>query len=446
MGLPGPSGPQGYGRNASSAAATGEVGLSWSTSLLINKTYGGTEEDYGHSAQPVSDGGYIIVGDTASYGAGNRDAWLIKTDSLGNLEWNKTFGGSELDDGYSVQQTSDWGYIIAGATMTLGGGLSDAWLIKTDSSGNEEWNRTFGGSERDYGMSVQQTSDNGYVIAGTAESYGAGNKDVWLIKTDSLGNEEWNRTFGGSEWELGLVVQQTSDDGYVVTAGTRSYGEGNSDAWLIKTDSLGNEEWNKTFGGTEGDYGMSVQQTSDDGFIMTGRTYYSEASAWDLWLIKTDSLGNGEWNRTFGGAGRDEGQTAQQTSDSGYIIAGATSSYGAGEMDMWLIKTDNSGNEEWNKTFGGSRWDVSSMHWFGHAVHEISDDEYTVVGSTKSYGAGDSDIWLIKFDASGSVDSIPLPIDTGSGQDTYSIGPPNCIARISAEPATSPPSSLRKFP
>jgi hypothetical protein len=283
-------------------------------------------------------------------------------------------------------------------------------------------------------------------VAGTTESYGVGDKDVWLIKTNSLGNEDWNRTFGGSKWELGLVVQQTSDDGYVVTAGTRSYGAGNSDVWLIKTNSLGNEEWNRTFGGTEGDYGMSVQQTSDDGFIMTGRTNYSEASVGDLWLIKTDNLGNEEWNRTFGGAGRDEGQTAQQTSDSGYIIAGATNSYGAGEMDMWLIKTDGSGNEEWNKTFGGGRWDVSSMHWFGHAVHEIADDEYILVGSTESYGAGDSDIWLIRFDASGSIDSIPLPIDTGSGQDTYSIGPPNCIARISAESATSPPSSLRKFP
>ena len=184
--------------------------------------------------QLTSDGGYIIAGYTSSYGAGGYDLWLVKTDASGTENWNKTFGGTSHDLGNSVQQTSDGGYVITGETDSYGAGSRDLWLVKIDASGTENWNKTFGGTGGDFGYSVQQTSDGGYVIAGQTNSYGAGSFYIWLVKTDASGTENWNKIFGGTGWDDASSVQQTSDGGYVITGSTTSYGAGGYDLWLVK--------------------------------------------------------------------------------------------------------------------------------------------------------------------------------------------------------------------
>jgi len=359
---------------------------------LWTKTFGGSLHDDAISVQQTSDGGYIVVGSTNSYGAGSFDVYLIKTDASGNETWSQTFGGSNMDWGESVQQTSDGGYIITGWTESYGAGWADVYLIKTDSGGNQQWYQTFGGSGDEFGFSVQQTSDGGYIVTGYTSSYGAGYYDVYLIKTDAGGNELWSQTFGGSYYDFGNSVQQTDDGGYIIAGWTSSYGAGSYDVYLFKTDAGGNELWSQTFGGSSDDRGYSVQQTSDSGYIIAG-CGITEGVGYGVYLIKTDALGNQQWSQTLGGISGDYGRSVQQTSDGGYIIAGFTSSYGAGGSDVYLVKTDASGNQQWYQTFGGSDWDG------GYSVQQTSDGGYIIAGSTSSYGAGSKDVWLIRLEA-----------------------------------------------
>jgi hypothetical protein len=380
------------------------------------KTFGGEYDDSGLSVQQTADGGYIIAGYTYSFGAGSADVWLIKTDGTGNNIWNMTFGGTDYDFGTSVQQTSDDGYIITGSTGLFGVGYSDVLLIKTDNNGNEKWKRTFGGTSFDDGMFVQQTTDGGYIITGYTYSFGADEytDDVWLIKTDDNGNEVWNKTLGGLEADVGCWVQQTTDEGYIITGYTESYGAGDSDIWLIKTDATGDKIWDKTFGGINFDQGSSVQQTSDGGYIITGTTESYGAGGFDVWLIKTNINGNEEWNRSFGGTDYDFGASVQQTTDGGYIITGSTVSFNA--SDIYLIKTDGNGDTVWERTFGGIESDI------GIKVKQTSEGGYIITGETQSYGAGSYDVWLIKTDEDGLVSNPPdIPTITGETNGAIQI-------------------------
>jgi outer membrane protein assembly factor BamB len=360
---------------------------------IWSKAFGGTEHDNGKSVRQTTEGGYIIAGSTNSFGVGEFDVYLLKTDADGQEEWSKTFGGSSWDEGNSVEQTSDGGYIVAGSKD------SDVYLLKTDTNGNELWSKTFGGIEDDSGNSVQQTSDGGYIIVGSTKSFGAGGSDVYVLKTDADGDELWSSTFGGMYGDSGNSVQQTADGGYIVIGGVEDdfdeLGGLETRAHLIKTDSSGNELWSETFEETGEPGGDSVQQTVDGGYIISGRVTPIEAIG-VVYLIKTNSEGNQLWRKTFdrppthtggiyGGMGRDR-FSVRQTADGGYILAGFAG----------IIKTDADGTELWRKYL--------VRDWTGYAVQETSDGGYIIFGrgliKTDSDG---NEIWRKAFYGYGYV-------------------------------------------
>ncbi len=358
---------------------------------LWSRTYGGSVFDYCHSVQQTADGGYFLGGYTESFRRGAVGFWLVKTDTSGTEEWSRTFGGSSYNRCYSVQLTTDGGYILTGKTSSFGAGRYDFWLVRADANGDSLWSRTFGGTSDEECYSVQQTTDGGHILGGWTESYGAGGKDFWLVKTDANGDSLWSRTFGGSNYDGCQSVQQTTDGGYILGGYTDSYGAGSWDFWLVKTDVSGIEEWSRTFGGSSGDGCMSVQQTTDGGYILGGLTQSYGVGSNDFWLVRADANGDTLWTRTFGGSGMDGCNSVQQTTDGGYILGGLTQSYGAGSSDFWLVKTDASGTEEWSRTFGGSGEDEC------YSVQQTSGGGYILGGHTRSFGAGGWDFWLVKM-------------------------------------------------
>jgi len=266
-----------------------------------NRTYGGSSDDVGTYGQQTKDGGYIITGYTSSYGADapfswlikvqhRGDLWLIKTDAKGHKEWDRTYGGLGKDLGFFVQQTKDEGYIIVGGKKSFWiVGNYDLWVIKTDANGSVLWDRTFGGSGEDLGFSVQQTNDDGYIIAGYT-SFTNGKK-AWIIKIDSQGNKQLDMATGRADSEA-ASIGLTKDGGYIIAGYTPSSGSGKEDVWLIKTNSKLHWDWLKTFGGPSRDLGLSVQETEDGGYIIAGLTESFGAGKGDVWLIKTDSKGD----------------------------------------------------------------------------------------------------------------------------------------------------------
>ena len=374
--------------------------------ITFERTYGGTQNDYGFSVKETQDGGYIIAGITWSFGAGSADVYLIKTDSVGDIVWTKTYGGTSEDCGLSVQETQDGGYIITGKTESFGSGSSDVYLIKTDGAGAIVWTKTYGNIDEDIGWSVQETQDGGYIIAGWTTSFGGVYGDFWLIKTNAVGNTVWTKTYGGTGWDEGHSVQETQDGGYIIAGSTESFGAGSADVYLIKTDAAGNTVWTNTFGGTDDDGGFSVQETQNGGYIIAGTTFSFGAGSGDVYLIKTDAAGAAIWTKTYGGTDNEGGSSVQETQDGGYIIAGGPWPFGTGSGDVYLIKTDAAGATVWTKTYGGTDDDG------GWSVQETKDGGYIIAGVTRSFGAGWYDVYLIKTDSLGNTE---VGIEEGEG-------------------------------
>jgi len=389
-----------------SAYAVDRLTTLGSSSQEWNKTF--AEPSMYSPVIQTQDGGYAIAGYTGVFP--NYDAWLAKLDSTGDLQWSRTYGGSDDDEAYSLVQTSDGGYALAGYTNSFGAGGSDFWLIKTDSQGNMKWMQTYGGTNYDSAWSIRETSDGGYVLAGETRP-GAGWSDYLLVKTNSNGNMLWSKTYGGTKSDSAFCVVQASDGGYAVVGYTLSYGAGGADFWLVKTDASGNKLWAKTYGGSSGDYAYSLVQASDAGYTLTGYTYSFGAGNADFWLVKTDSAGNMQWSKTYGGTNNDYSRSIVKTSDNCYVIVGYTYSFGVGGTDYWLVKTDASGNLQWDETYGGTNYDSA------YAVIATSDGGYALSGRSGSYP------WLVKVSPAAS--KIRVPMDYLTIQKAINIASPS---------------------
>jgi len=364
---------------------------------LWTQHFGDVSSEEARDVIQVADGGFVMTGYTRSYGAGSYDIWIVKADADGTFLWRKEYGGTSGESGRSIFLTGDGGYIIGGNTSSWGAGQTDLFLLKTnatgDTTGGVGWLQTYGGAFWDEGRTAVQTSDGGYALVGFVQPQRDGDYDVTLIKTDASGTVQWQQTYTGIQDEKGYDLIQTSDGGYALLGYTESYGAGAKDLYLIKTNATGDSVWAQTYGGPSDDEGKSLVQTSDGGYILTGYTMSFGSGAKDLYLVKVASDGTVEWTNTFGSTGDDEGYSVIQSSDGWYVAAGYSKPAGPGDdKDGFIVKVDGSGNEYWSKLSEKDDEDLFS------SIKETSDNGYIAVGgcniSERLY-----DMYIVRLEA-----------------------------------------------
>jgi len=361
--------------------------LAGASPITFQRTYGGPDDDIGYSAQQTTDGGYIVSG-VCGVMTDSEFGWLIKTDAYGDTVWTRRLGGAW------AQQTADSGFVALGG-ISSDSGPESILLTKINSDGDTLWTQVYAGGKS--ATMVEQTADGGYVMTGTCSWSSQNGGDVHIIKTDARGDTLWTRTYGGPQDDDGWSIQQTRDHGYIIAAYTMSFGVGNQKIWLIKTDSMGDTLWTRLFGGDSTSFGGWAQQTTDGGYFVAGWTcLYSSCP--QVYLIKTDANGDTLWTRTIGRQGYFvEGYSGQQVKDGGYIVAGGCEDTTTGNIDVYLVKTDANGDSLWTRTFGGPSYDAAQ------SVRQTADGGYIICGQTYSFGAGGSDIYLIKTDENGNL-------------------------------------------
>jgi len=400
------------------------------------KTYGGTSYDEAYSTQQTSDGGYIVAGRSISSNGdifgnhGGDDFWVLKINSIGSIQWKKSLGGSFNDGARRIQETSDGGYIVVGYTASNNydvsgnhGGISDGWVVKLSSTGTIEWQKTLGGSGRDDIWAIQQTLDNGYILAGRTSSNDGdvsenkGQLDFWVVKLNESGNIQWQKTLGGSNDDMAKSVRQTSDGGYIIAGESSSIdGDvtnplGNADFWVVKLSSLGTLDWQKSFGGNNADIPSEILLTTDGGYVVTGyvgsgtsdiSVYYG---LFDFWVVKISASGQLLWEKTVGGTQPDYARAIVNAPGGGFFIAGSTSSSDGdivennGGSELWVVKISEIGELVWQKTYGGTKND------FGFAIDNTSDNGLVLAGSAwstdgdlaGSLNRGKADFWVLKL-------------------------------------------------
>ena len=403
------------------------------TSVDWEQNLGGTGTDVAKSVQQLSDGGYILTGASNSNNfnvAGNHgmyDCWVVKLDEEGEILWQNCLGGSQADKAESIRPTTDGGFIVAGNTQSDDGDVSghhgdyDFWVVKLDADGSIIWQNCLGGSSWDYAYSIQQTNDEGYIVAGNTFSDDGdvsgnhGSYDYWIVKLNSSGEMMWQKCLGGSTSDEAREIHQTADGGYIVSGysmsndGDVSGNNGMADYWTVKLNAEGDIEWQKCHGGSSYDEGTSIHQTSDDGFIVAGYSSSEDGDVTgnhgynDYWVVKLDESGEMEWESSLGGSDEDYARSIRQTEDNGYVVAGRSESTDGqvsgnhGEYDYWIAKLNSNGDFSWGKSIGGSG------HDWAYAIVQTNDDGYAIAGEAQSFDGdvggnyGYKDYWIAKL-------------------------------------------------
>jgi len=369
------------------------VTVTISNFLVFSKTFGIIENDeLGRSILQTADSSMIILGENGN------DILLIKSDRYGDVEWQQSFGGSQLDLADHIEQTSDGGFIISATTESYGLGGKDIWLIKTDPSGLIEWNTYLGTPHDDHAGQVLETSDGGFILIGDQDNSGQGDSDIWLIKTNSQGDSLWTRSYGGTQSDQGYDILADEDGGFVLLGSTESQGNGGKDIWLFKIDVNGNEQWSHTYGNGSDDVGHSMIHTYDGGYMIRYVIEsYGEGNT-AVGLLRLGPNREEVWTRTIGGSKGIAGTSFQRISDDEYVMSCSLFDNGDNAYNAYLIKINDSGDILWDASFGDIENDKA------RSVIQTLDGGYAMVGSTNNFGNGDkftSDLWLIKTDSKG---------------------------------------------
>ncbi len=375
--------------------------------VVFERILGNPDADGGAAVRPTPDGGFIVAGHTQSLDADYSDALLLRTDAYGQVEWMRQYGEEDWDEGFSAVLPLEDGFLAVGAKAHTGRqGEPDMYVVRTDASGNPLWEKTFGRSEfePDAASDVVRAHDGGFVVAGNSQS--GENNDAFLVKIDEQGNEVWRKVFGGDGGDNAVSIKATPDGGYVFVGSTSSYsagGRSDYDIYMVKLDGDGNQQWMKTYGGSDWEKAGCVALAQDDGYIIAGWTASSEygAVARDVFLVKTDPDGNEQWHRIYGWEHKEGAGAVIATSDGGYLVVGSTERYYDDRFQVWrsdvyIVKVDANGDEQWSRTYGGLHEDSAND------VRELGDGSYVVCGTTRSYSKS-GDVYLLRLNRWGEV-------------------------------------------
>jgi hypothetical protein len=341
-------------------------------------------------------GGYIVVGYTSSFGAGEEDVYLVRTDAAGDTLWTRAIGGPGADFGWDIRATGDGGYVVVGFTNSFGAGGDDVYVIRTDAEGTALWTRTYGGPDDERAWAFHETSDGGYVIAAQTASYGAGERDLYLIRIDAGGDTVWTRTLGGPGIDRVFATEPTSDGGSVFAGITSNGAAGPLDATLVRIDSAGAVVWAHSYGGEGSDIGHGVVLAPGGGFLLVGYSDSFGAGDSDIYLVRTDGAGAALWTRTVGDAGDDRAMMGAPMTGGGYAIAG----YASGGAEYWSAKltaVSDDGTALWSESFGSSGTDRGVM------LQETADGAFIFTGGIWRESDEAPDLFLVKVPAGGSA-------------------------------------------